>query len=81
MKNNDYRIKTALVKVKVNDFQSTTVERAWKGSDLHHYHELLAEALSRSPLQVRLLGAGVKFYDESPESSQLDFLDLLFPDT
>lgn len=78
-KNRDYQIKTAVVKVKFNDFQSTTVERAWKGVDFEFYHTLLSEALSRRPLEVRLLGAGVKFYDEDRrEVRQLDFFDLLF---
>ena len=81
LRNNDYRIKTAVVKVKFNDFQTTTVERAWKGTCLEHYQELLSEALSRSSLEVRLLGGGVKFFDESgTEDLQLDFLDLLFGD-
>ena len=79
LKNPSYKVKTALVKIKFNDFHSTTVERAWQGSKVEHYHGLLEEGLGRSPLKVRLLGAGVKFYDENDGSSrQLDFLDLLF---
>ena len=71
--------KTAFVKVKFNDFQSTTVERAWQGADDAHFHELLQQGLERSGLRVRLIGAGVKFYGESDASDmQLDFLDLLF---
>jgi DNA polymerase IV len=79
LKNADYKVKTALVKVKFNDFQSTTVERAWQGAIEGHYHELLEQALGRSELRVRLLGGGVKFYGENDASDmQLDFLDLLF---
>ena len=77
-KNTDYKVKTSFVKVKFNDFQSTTVERAWQGVDAAHFHELLQQGLERSELRVRLIGAGVKFYDESDASDmQLDFLDLL----
>ena len=79
LKNGDYKVKTAFVKVKFNDFQSTTVERAWQGADHKHFHELLEQGLERSELRVRLIGAGVKFYGESDASDmQLDFLDLLF---
>ncbi|MCM8537318.1 MAG: DNA polymerase IV [Lentisphaeraceae bacterium] len=79
LKNGDYKVKTAFVKVKFNDFQSTTVERAWQGADDIFFHDLLQQGLERSELRVRLLGAGVKFYDESDASDmQLDFLDLLF---
>ena len=79
MKNPEYHIKTAYVKVKFNDFQSTTVERAWKGANMTHYHDLLDKGLERSGNKVRLLGAGVKFYEEGDASDrQLDFLDLLF---
>ncbi|MCH2208545.1 MAG: DNA polymerase IV [Lentisphaerales bacterium] len=79
LKNADYKVKTSFVKVKFSDFQSTTVERAWQGADDAHFHELLQQGLERSELRVRLIGAGVKFYDESDASDmQLDFLDLLF---
>ena len=79
LKNADYKVETSFVKVKFNDFQSTTVERAWQGADHGHFHELLQQGLERSELRVRLIGAGVKFYDESDASDmQLDFLDLLF---
>jgi DNA polymerase IV len=81
IKNPDYQIKTGLVKVKFNDFKSTTVERAWKGANIDFFHELLDTGLQRSGNRVRLLGAGVKFYSEAEASDpQLDFLDLLFRD-
>ena len=81
LKNPNYKVKTALVKIKFNDFHSTTVERAWTGSDTEHYQKLLEEGLSRSPLKVRLLGVGVKFFDETDGNvRQLDFMNLLFED-
>jgi DNA polymerase IV len=79
MKNVDYRIKTAFVKIKFDNFQSTTVERAWEGAQEMHFTQLLDTGLERDERKVRLLGAGVKFMDEDEASSQqLDFMGLLF---
>ena len=81
IKNPEYEIKTAHVKVKFNDFQQTTVEKAWKGARHDTFHELLDKGLERSELPVRLLGAGVKFFDEDEAAGrQLDFMNLLFDD-
>lgn len=60
----DYGIKGAFVKVKFSDFTSTTVERAGSRPSANDYRLLMQEALSRSPLPVRLLGLGVKLSDE-----------------
>lgn len=79
VKNPEYEIKTAHVKIKFNDFQTTTVEKAWQGARFDTFHELLDKGLERSDLPVRLLGAGVKFFDEDEAAGrQLDFMDVLF---
>lgn len=81
VKNPEYEIKTAHVKIKFNDFQSTTVEKAWQGARHDTFHELLDKGLERSELAVRLLGAGVKFFEDDESSGrQLDFMNLLFGD-
>lgn len=53
-----------VVKVKFSDFQQTTKECVYATPDLGVFKALLEEAYSRSPRSVRLLGLGVKFYDE-----------------
>ncbi|MCM8526718.1 MAG: DNA polymerase IV [Lentisphaeraceae bacterium] len=79
VKNPEYQIKTAHVKIKFNDFQSTTVEKAWQGARHDTFHDLLDKGLERSELPVRLLGAGVKFFEDSESSGrQMDFMNLLF---
>ena len=79
VKNPQYEIKTAHVKIKFNDFQTTTVEKAWQGARHDTFHDLLDKGLERSDLSVRLLGAGVKFFEEDEAGGrQMDFLNLLF---
>ena len=81
VKNPEYEIKTAHVKIKFNDFQSTTVEKAWQGARYDIFHDLLDTGLERSELPVRLLGAGVKFFEDNESSGQqMDFMDQLFED-
>jgi len=59
-------IQKAFVKVKFNDFSTTTVEKAGTTARISDYRELLTEGLERKPLPVRLLGIGVRL---SPELS------------
>lgn len=73
----DYDIKKAFVKVKFNDFHSTTLERDGTRDRLEDYRSLLREALQRDNKPVRLLGIGVRFDCsentlESPAIPQLD---------
>lgn len=68
-KNSDRRVRSLVVKLKFSDFQRTTAERANPEINREIFHELLAEANSRSEEKAaRLLGVGVRFHDE--ESSE-----------
>ncbi|WP_309399838.1 DNA polymerase IV [Cerasicoccus maritimus] len=64
IKAEDRAIHKLVVKVKFADFQQTTKECVQATPDLHVYQNLLEEAYARSEEPVRLLGVGVKFYDE-----------------
>ncbi len=57
------------VKLKFADFQTTTVECAARQPEPALAAELLATALGRSELAVRLLGVGVRFVDLREESN------------
>ncbi len=68
----DRRIRSLVVKLKFADFRQTTAERAHSVFDREIFHELLAEADSRSEQQAaRLLGVGVRFHDVLP-SEQME---------
>lgn len=64
----DYDIKKAFVKVKFNDFHSTTLERDGTRDNLQDYQSLLTEALQRDSKPVRLLGIGVRFDTSTTKS-------------
>ena len=70
-----YQVVKAFVKVKFDDFTSTTLERTGTTARLSDYRRLLEEAFARSARPVRLLGLGVRFVDTTDEESikQLDF--------
>ena len=70
---NKDQIKSLFVKIRFADFTRTTVERAGEPLDLESFLRLLRVGLERKELGVRLLGLGVRFGNESPESaSQLE---------
>lgn len=78
-KHADRRIQKAFVKMKFADFKQTTVERAMEDFDPGLYRHLITEAWERGQgKQVRLLGAGVRFYpmESEKDNGQLEF----FPD-
>ena len=64
-KASDRIIHKALVKVKFADFTRTTRECICANPTRETYRALLAEACKRSPQPIRLLGAGVRFAEES----------------
>ncbi|WP_286805829.1 DNA polymerase IV [Marinimicrobium sp. UBA4209] len=70
----DYRVVKRFVKLKFEDFTSTTLERA--GTDVNQaaYRALCEEAFVRGDRPVRLLGVGVRFVDlrEDQAFYQLD---------
>lgn len=71
----DYLVVKGFVKVKFDDFTSTTLERAGTGARLEDYRLLLEEAFERGARPVRLLGLGVRFVDlkDDQQAVQLDF--------
>jgi len=70
----DYIVTKVFVKLKFADFRVTTVECAARTPEPQQVDALLAGALQRSELAVRLLGVGVRFVDlrEEGEPEQLD---------
>lgn len=62
----DYAVTKQFIKIKFDDFTSTTLERAVvKGLPLESFEQIGTEAWQRNPRPVRLLGIGVRFIDES----------------
>lgn len=64
------KIRKAFVKVKFSDFTKTTRECLCHEPTVETYRTLLAEAVGRKNLPVRLLGTGVRFEEETPTSSE-----------
>jgi len=62
------------VKLKFSDFTRTTAERAGLAPTLPDFRALLDEAFGRTGKPVRLIGAGVRFAETTPENAQLDLL-------
>ena len=60
------------VKLKFSDFTRTTAERAGLAPTLPDFRALLDEAFGRTGKPVRLIGAGVRFAETTPENAQLD---------
>jgi DNA polymerase-4 len=70
------QIKSLFVKIRFADFTRTTVERAGRPLNMESFLGLLRVGLDRKQLGVRLLGLGVRFGNESPESvSQLELFE------
>ncbi len=69
----DRGIRECVVKVRFDDFRTTTAQRASDRIDAGLMRELLAEAWSRGEGRpVRLLGAAVRFRENAEESGQLE---------
>jgi len=69
-----YQIQKAFVKVKFDDFTTTTLERAGTGARVSDYREMMSDAVQRQSRPVRLLGIGVRLLDREGglAGSQLD---------
>jgi len=64
----DYLVIKQVVKMKFNDFTSTTVERqVVKGLPIEAFEELCIQAWERGGRPVRLIGVGVRFVDTRDE--------------
>ena len=74
----DYIVTKQFLKIKFNDFTSTTLERAATDSlPLESFEGLFDEAWQRGARPVRLMGLGVRFIDagEPGRALQLDLFD------
>jgi DNA polymerase-4 len=74
----DYIVTKQFLKIKFNDFTSTTLERAATDSlPLESFESLFDEAWQRGARPVRLMGLGVRFIDagEPGRAQQLDLFD------
>jgi DNA polymerase-4 len=60
-------MKSLFVKVRFNDFTTTTMERGWSLS-VSNYEKLIRSAYRKKEQGVRLLGLGVRFDDATSES-------------
>ena len=76
----DREVKNLHVKIKYQDFRQTTIERQLPLEE-ENFLLLLEERWSQDPRPVRLLGVGVKFYDEVCEDDGELQLDLLTDDS
>lgn len=72
----DREVKNLHVKIKYHDFRQTTIERQLPLEE-ENFLLLLEERWWADPRPVRLLGVGVKFYDEVSEEEEEFQLDLL----
>ena len=69
-------ITKAFVKLKFNDFTTTTVERVGTKAVEADYHDLLVEGWERKARPVRLIGLGVRLMDDGYHASErLPFSD------
>ena len=64
-----YRIEGALVKVKFNNFQQTTVEHSDSAPNTSRFEQLLIEGWQRQARPVRLLGVGYRLGKASGDSA------------
>jgi DNA polymerase-4 len=62
--NSFQRTTKVFAKVKFMDFTTTTIEKTGKSPTQKEFEELIADAVQRKNLPVRLLGIGVRFVDE-----------------
>ncbi len=69
--NSEYSVAKAFVKVKFNDFSTTTLERIGTRDQEDSYRRLMEEALTRKQAAVRLLGVGVRFKTLFPQQMEL----------
>ncbi|MCH8530685.1 MAG: DNA polymerase IV [Saccharospirillum sp.] len=65
-----YRIEGAVVKVKFNNFQQTTVEHSDPAPSTKRFEQLLIEGWQRQARPVRLLGVGYRLSTVSSDSSE-----------
>lgn len=70
----DKTIKNQFIKIKFNDFKSTSMEIASHNTDLERYQEMFMQCYARFKRPVRLLGIGVSFRQSSDSGIWQDSL-------
>jgi len=70
----EMRIGKGFVKIRFNDFTTTTIESSFKQLDLGFYRQLCEQGWLRQKKPVRLLGLGVRFRTQG-EARQLDLFE------
>ena len=60
-------MKSLFVKVRFNDFTTTTMERPW-ALDSQSFRRLFASICAKTPKSVRLMGLGVRFKEAAPKA-------------
>ena len=71
-------IKSRTLKLRFDDFSTTTVSRAGQAVDIKCFRELLDEAWQRKGLPIRLLGIGVQLKGSSA-SNPVSYTHLTLP--
>ena len=59
-------VKSRTLKLRFDDFSTTTISRAGQTVEIECFRELLDEAWQRKGLPIRLLGIGVQLRGRSP---------------
>lgn len=66
--------KTAFVKIRFNDFETTTVQLSSTALNIHAFYSLCTQAWGRGARPVRLIGIGIRFYPpDVPTQIEFDF--------
>ena len=71
-------IKTLFVKIKYNDFTSTTIQSGSHSVDTAGFIHLFRQRYSEKPRPVRLLGIGVRFQEDEQETHTFQQLEMDF---
>ncbi len=72
LKTNSLPVKALYIKVKFNNFKTTTAQKQAHKIDKQIYQELLETAWQRGKRPVRLIGIGVQFLTKNKNSAQME---------
>jgi DNA polymerase IV len=78
---NDYQVTKAFVKIKFDNFSTTTLERMGTKARISDFKSMMEEAIDRGSRPVRLLGIGVRFMEKQDphEAVQLELFEKNIP--
>lgn len=65
----DHPIKNQFIKIKFSDFKSATMETLSTDTNFERYEKLFIETHAKHAKSIRLIGVGVHFQEEKPESA------------